>query len=118
QRIFGEDFLPARSFSPTRKTIETFQETDELWEVLRFKWKSKDSLDKKWAELKLSQYSLNYLLWGPPMKRPLQLHFHTKKVCPHCDFESHPVATVSAFSPYTALGACPACSGYGANLVY
>src|SRR5690606_19354919 len=33
-------------------------------------------------------------------------------------FVSKRVQGVSAFSPYSALGACPHCNGYGANLVY
>lgn len=118
QRIFGEDFLPARSYSLKRKTMESFSEQDDLWEVLRFKWESLENLEKKWMELKLANYPLHYQLWGSEMKKPQALNFHFEKVCPHCDFESRPANTVSAFSPYSALGACPACNGYGANLIY
>ncbi len=117
-RVFGEGFIPPRSYGLKRKTMEAFQETDELWEVMRFKFENLDSLEKKWVELKLSQYPLNYQLIGPDFKKPLGLSFHFEKVCPKCDFESKPVQTVSAFSPYSALGACPNCNGYGANLIY
>lgn len=117
-RVFGEGFLPPRSYSLKRKTIESFQEEDELWEVMRFKFENLDSLEKKWAELKLSDFPLEYKLMGPELKKPISLKFHFKRVCPKCDFESKPAATVSAFSPYSALGACPSCNGYGANLVY
>lgn len=117
-RVFGEGFLPPRSYSLKRKTVEPFQEGDELWEVLRFKFENLDSLEKKWAELKLSDYPIDYKLMGPQLKKPLSLKFHFKRVCPQCDFESRPATTVSAFSPYSALGACPSCNGYGANLVY
>jgi excinuclease ABC subunit A len=118
QRVLGEDFLPARSFSHKRKSIEAFHQEDDLWEVLRFKATNLEALEQKWKELKLDRYSLNYQLFGKSLKKPLSLHFHFKRVCPHCDFESRPAPTVSAFSPYSALGACPQCNGYGANLVY
>ncbi|HXH31667.1 MAG TPA: hypothetical protein VNJ01_12710 [Bacteriovoracaceae bacterium] len=118
QRVFGEDFLPARSFSQKRKTIETFSAEDELWEVMRFKWDNLSSLDKKWKELKLDIFPLSYQLWGGDLKKPCPLKFHFKKVCPECDFESIPAHSVGAFSPYSALGACPNCNGYGARLIY
>lgn len=118
QRVNGMDFLPARSFSQKRKTIEPFQETDEFWELLRFKWDNLTTVEKRWKELKLDAFHVNYYLWGGDMKKPQLLSFHFDKVCPHCDFESIPAPSVSAFSPYSALGACPQCNGYGANLIY
>jgi excinuclease ABC subunit A len=117
-RVFGEGYIPPRSFSVKRKSIDNFQVEDDYWEVMRFKFENLDSLEKKWLELKLSQFPLNYLLIGPEFKKPQNLIFHFQKVCPKCDFESKPVQTVSAFSPYSALGACSACSGYGARLIY
>lgn len=118
QRVFGLDFLPARSYSQKRKSVEPFQEEDELWEVLRFKWDNLEIVEKRWKEMKLSSFHVNFYLWGTEMKKPQVLSFHFDKVCPHCDFESIPAPSVSAFSPYSALGACPQCNGYGANLVY
>ena len=117
-RVFGEDFLPARSYSLKRKTIDAFNAEDELWEVMRFKWDNLATIEKRWKELKLDQYRLNYQLMGEGFKKPQLLEFHFEKVCPQCDFESIPAVTVSAFSPYSALGACPKCNGYGANLIY
>lgn len=118
QRVNGEQFLPARSYSQRRKTIEPFAPEDEFWELLRFKWDNLSTIEKRWKELKLDQFRLTFYLWGGEMKKPQELQFHFEKVCPHSDFESIPAVTVSAFSPYSALGACPACNGYGANLVY
>lgn len=118
QRINGEDFLPARSYSQKRKSVEAFNPEDEMWELLRFKWDNLSNIEKRWKELKLDKYNLNYYLWGADMKKPQMLEFHFEKVCPQCDFESLPVYTVAAFSPYTALGACPNCNGYGARLIY
>lgn len=116
QRVFGEEYLPPRSYS--KKGIGEFNAEDEMWEVTRFKMENISALEKKWDELKLDKYDLKYQIWGEGMKKPQALSFHFEKVCPHGDFVSHPVATVSAFSPYSALGACPHCNGYGANLIY
>lgn len=118
QRVNGMDFLPARSYSLKRKTVEPFNAEDEFWELLRFKWDNLSTLEKRWKELKLDQFHIKFYLWGTEMKKPQELHFHFNKVCPQNDFESKPATTVSAFSPYSALGACPACNGYGANLIY
>ncbi len=118
QRVFGESFLPARSYSAKRKTIETFNPEDEWWEALRFKGSHLLTLDQKWKELKLDKFGLTYHIWSEGQKKPKELAFHFEKVCPQCDFESRPVMTVSAFSPYSALGACPECNGYGAKLIY
>lgn len=118
QRVFGEDYLPPRSYSVSKRTLHEFDAQDELWEVMRFKLENMDSLEKKWKELRLNQFPLGYTLWESGLKKPQLLSFHFKKVCPQCDFESKPAVTVSAFSPYSALGACPSCNGYGANLIY
>src|SRR5665647_969211 len=55
QRVFGEEYLPPRSFSYKRKSIEPFQPEDEMWEVMRFKFENLAALEKKWAELKLDK---------------------------------------------------------------
>lgn len=117
-RVYGEDFIPPRSYSKKQKGMTDFSRDDELWEVLRFKFESLEALERKWGELKLDRYPLDYQLLGPGLKKPQSLKFHFKKVCPKCDFESKPAQSVSAFSPYSALGACPECNGYGAKLVY
>ena len=118
QRVNGDQYLPPRSYSQKRKTVEPFNAEDELWELMRFKWESLGNLEKKWKELKLDQFRINFHMWGGDMKKPVLLDFHFEKVCPKCDFESIPAPSVSAFSPYSALGACPNCNGYGANLIY
>ncbi len=118
QRVHGEDFLPARSYSCKTKIISAFNREDDFWEVLRFKWDNLTTIERRWKELKLDQLHVTPYLWGGDMKKPLKLDFHFEKVCPQCDFESKPVSSVSAFSPYSALGACPDCNGYGALLVY
>jgi excinuclease ABC subunit A len=118
QRINGIDFLPTRSFSQKRKTMELFNQDDELWELIRFKWENLENLEKRFKELRLEQFKIEFYLWGGNLKKPQLLNFHFEKVCPHCEFQSLPAITVSAFSPYSALGACQNCRGYGANLIY
>lgn len=90
QRINGMDFLPPRSYSQKRKTIDAFNTEDEFWELLRFKWENLLTLEKRWKELKLDKYQLDFYLWGTEMKKPQLLKFHFEKVCPQCDFESLP----------------------------
>jgi excinuclease ABC subunit A len=118
QRVNGEEYLPPRSYSQKRKTVEPFNAEDEFWELLRFKWDNLTNLEKRWKELRLDQYRINFYMWGGDLKKPQLLNFYFNKVCPKCDFESIPAQSVSAFSPYSALGACPNCNGYGANLIY
>lgn len=118
QRINGPDFLPARSFSYKRKSIDAFNATDELWELFRFKWDNLSTLEKRWKELKLDKLQIDYYLWTVDLKKPQILKFNFHKMCPHCDFKSISASSVSAFSPYSALGACQSCNGYGANLIY
>src|SRR5690606_11784460 len=91
---------------------------DGLWELMRFKWDSFAAVEKRWKELKLADYRLNFLVWSERLKKPKEMSFHFETACPRGDFVSKKVQGVSAFSPYSALGACPHCNGYGANLVY
>lgn len=118
QRVMGEGFLPPRSYSRQAKKVDIFNAEDELWELMRFKWDNFSTLEKRWKELKLADYRLNFLVWSESLKKPKEITFHFEKACPHGDFVSKKVQGVSAFSPYSALGACPHCNGYGANLVY
>ena len=118
QRVFGDSFFPPRSYSIIKKEMNEFNQEDEFWEIFRFKKESLVTVDKKWIDLKLDKFNLNYHVWGPGLKKPQPLRFHFEKTCAHCEFESIPAMSVSAFSPYSALGACPNCNGYGANLIY
>lgn len=118
QRVMGEGFLPPRSFSQKLKKMDVFNPEDEMWEILRFKWGNFGTFEKRWKELKLSDFRLGISVWSEKLKKPKELNFHFEKACPHGDFVSKKAPGVSAFSPYSALGACPNCNGYGANLVY
>lgn len=114
--IMGEDFIPARSYSGETLLMREFEREDEFWEVLRFKWDQVSRVDQKFSELKLLEKLSNLYLFSEGKLE--KLHFKNHKHCPKCSFESRPLLTVNAFSPYSALGACSHCNGYGANLVY
>lgn len=115
-RVMGEGFIPVRSYSAKERGMRDFSSEDELWEVFRFKWSNLSSIDKKFRELKILEAAVPlYLFSDSDLKR---INFSVSKKCPLCDFISHPVTSTNAFSPYSALGACKACNGYGANLVY
>lgn len=117
-RLFGESFFPPRSFNLKSKTMSEFNQEDQLWEVLRFKWDSLKNLEEKWIELKLDKIRVNLFVWHQKLTKPKLIKIELKKGCPACDFLSIPAVSVSAFSPYSALGACSECNGYGAKLVY
>lgn len=113
--IMGE-VIPSRSFDG--KSIRSFEKEDDWWELLRFKADKMETLEAKWKELKLHHYRGSLQLFKEGQKKLTPYTYHNDKKCPECDFHSHPVASVSAFSPYNALGACQTCNGFGANLIY
>jgi excinuclease ABC subunit A len=117
-RIFGENFLPSRTYEAQLKKMRNFDPEDDHWEILRFKWQNLDQLELKLRDLKIDQYHFRFYLWTEKFKKEIQFSFNSSASCPQCDFLSIPVHTVSSFSPYSALGACSNCNGYGANLIY
>lgn len=118
QAVFEEGFIPTRSYNVKTKLINEFSHTDEYWEVLRFKHSTLSSLDQRNAELikKIKDKPLKLYKLG--IKKLLDFNFQSQKQCPSCDYSGLNQVTVSAFSPHSALGACKACNGYGANLVF
>jgi excinuclease ABC subunit A len=118
QAVFEEGFIPARSYSVKAKLINEFSHTDEFWEVLRFKHSTLSSLDQRNAELIKKIKDKPLKLYKVGIKKLLDFNFQSQKQCPDCDYSGLNQVTVSAFSPHSALGACKACNGYGANLVF
>ena len=114
--VMGEDFIPVRSYSADEQKIASFERQHEFWELFRFKWEQVSGINSKFTELKLLESGVSLYLFSEG--KLTKLHFKNNKHCPQCSFVSRPVNTGSAFSPYSALGACTHCSGYGANLVY
>jgi len=117
--ISSENFLPARSLDFEEMKVREFNQSDDFWEVGRFKWVKNEQLEKKLKELKLDKLkTVFYIYHERSTKKLFPLLYSSSEKCPDCDYKSTPVQTVSSFSPYSALGACSECNGYGANLVY
>lgn len=118
QAILGDNFAPSRSWDSKRKTIENFEPTDDHWEVLRFKESTLATLDSKNADVITRLEGRPLLLWVEGLKKALPFSYVSRRRCPSCDYAGKQGLTVSAFSPHSALGACKACNGYGANLLF
>jgi len=117
--ISNENFLPSRSLNFEEMKVQEFNQDDDFWEIGRFKWSFSEQLEKKLKELKLDKIKSSFYIFHEKSKRKLfPFHYTSSKKCPDCSYQSTPVQTVSSFSPYSALGACSECNGYGANLVY
>lgn len=118
QAVFEEGFIPARSYNLKTKKINEFSVDDEFWEVLRFKSSTLSNLDSRNAELikRIKEKPLKLYKLG--LKKLVDFQFQSQKQCPSCDYAGLNQITASAFSPHSALGACKACNGYGANLVF
>jgi len=115
--IMGE-MIPSRSFHSLEKKLKTFDENDDYYEVLRFKFEKIAEIDKKIEELKIDLNKEDLYLLVDKEDELTRLRSSQLPKCPKCDFVSKPTYSVSAFSPYSALGACSSCQGYGANLIY
>lgn len=118
QAILGLDFAPPRSWSSERKTMGTFDPADDYWEVFRFKESTLASLDQKNADTIKKIEGRPIFLWAEGQKKLLPFGYVSMRKCPKCDYAGKQGLTASAFTPHSALGACKACSGFGANLVY
>lgn len=118
QAVFEEGFIPARSYSVKGKAVQDFNQEDEYWEVLRFKASTLATLDQRNAELIKRIKDKPLKLYRVGLKKLVEYQFQSQKQCPSCDYSGLNQVTVSAFSPHSALGACKACNGYGANLVF
>ena len=117
-----EDFItflkdspfPNRSLDKIENKIRTFEKDDELWELVRIKFKNIDSLDKK-----LKPYfdkKVPVLIFDG--RSVSGLNSDLSIACPNGDYIGSISKQLSLFSPYNALGACEECNGFGANLVY
>lgn len=118
QRIWGHTFLPARSFSAEDSKIRSFQASDDLWEIVRFKGENPESIDKKMMEWDSKIIKLSFYIWDTSLNQPLELYLSDKSGCPVCHYSSRKMLSVGEFSPYSPLGACSSCQGFGANLIY
>lgn len=116
--LFGTSFTPTRSWDSKKKQINPFDAEDDHWEVLRFKHSTLASLDAKYAEEMKKLEGRPMLLWGESMKKPVSYNYVSQRRCPVCDYAGRMGIRSSHFAPHSALGACKACNGHGANLVF
>lgn len=114
---FRHSPFPSRSIKSKRsKKIEEFNEEHELWEVIRFKYKSLGSLHKK-----LKNYlnkPIPLILFRVNDKKFHDLKIDNSKSCPKCNYKEETKLSPYYFSPYNALGACIECNGFGNKLIY
>jgi excinuclease ABC subunit A len=116
KRSVSSEIMPSRSFD---KTVHEFNEEDFWYELFRVKRKNVDSILGKFKESKLSE-GADLLLFNLTKKKKIEFKNTFEYRCPICSKKAvaQKVATVESLSPLNALGACPACEGHGAILVY
>lgn len=116
RRSVSSEMRPARSFE---KTIKDFDEEDVWYELFRVKKKNVESILSKFKEVKLSD-GAELFLFALKSNKKILLKNSIEYRCPVCQQKSQlqKIGSVEALSPLNALGACPACEGHGAILVY
>lgn len=116
RRSVTSEMRPARSFD---KSIKEFDEEDAWYELFRVKQKNIESILSKFKEVRLSD-GAELFLYALKSKKKILLKNSVEYRCPVCQqkSQSQKISSVEALSPLNALGACPACEGHGAILVY
>jgi len=109
--------FPSRSLaSEDALVVEDFDKGHEFWELIRFKQKHINNLEKKMLIYKENKIPL--YLFQKESQTFIEIKFDDNVYCPKCDFEGLSNYSMSHFSPYNALGACNNCQGFGATLEY
>lgn len=116
RRNVAAEINPSRSFN---KNVGEFNEEDPWYEIFRVKKKNAESIVAKFKESKLSD-GADVLLYSLNSKKKTEFKNTFEYRCPVCSKKSpsQKINNVEALSPLNALGACPACEGHGAILVY
>jgi excinuclease ABC subunit A len=116
RRSVSSEINPSRSFD---KSVRDFNEEDLWYELFRVKKKNAESILQKFKETKL-QEGAELLLFSLNQKKKNQFKNNIEYRCPVCSKKAatSKITTVESLSPLNALGACPACEGHGATLVY
>lgn len=116
--LYGSPF-PTRSIKNQRsKGINEFSAEDHFWELLRFKKKGVNRIQKKLVDFKHLPLDVFLVI---PVKNSLKfvkVSLDGLDSCSHCGFQNREIAQLAHFSPYNALGACSKCNGFGATLEY
>lgn len=117
---FANTPFPTRSLANSKANEMTlFDESDEYWEVARFKSGKLGGLNKK-LEIYIKQ-GVELFFFEPLKKRLKGLLYSLGKLrCPvkSCDSSGLNDKSPLHFSPYNALGACHNCGGFGETLTY
>jgi excinuclease ABC subunit A len=116
RRSVAAEMNPARSMN---KEVNTFNENDPWYELLRVKGKSLNSLAVKLKEFNLPPgIALRFHVLG--LKKNFDVQNLIELKCPYCEHraEQVKVAHVESLSPLNALGACSHCQGHGMLLEY
>lgn len=116
RRNVAAEINPSRTFG---KSVNEFKEEDPWYEIFRVKRKNIDSIVTKFKESKI-QNGAEVLLYSVNAKKKVEFKNNFEYRCPICSKKSpsQKINNVEALSPLNALGACPACEGHGAILVY
>jgi excinuclease ABC subunit A len=117
---FSNTPFPTRSLAEATSTKMTpFEDSDEYWEVARFKTGKIVGLNKK-LEIYIKQ-GVDLFLFEPANEKLEIVNFHLGKLrcsMKPCDSLGLNGKSPLHFSPYNALGACHNCGGFGETLAY
>ena len=115
--FFKDSPFPSRSLKTFKsKKINDFDQEDEYWEVVRFKYKNPSKLNEK-----LKQYldkGIKLYLFGTKCNEVVFKKGQRSCAEVGCTIEPLQNKSVMHFSPYNALGACSECNGFGETLDY
>lgn len=117
RKNISNDFNPSRSFG--NGIIREYSAEDPWYELFRVKRKNIESILVKFKEIKLEEGVELFLISSDSKKKVFFKNVFEYR-CPICHKKaaSAKVINVESLSPLNALGACPACEGHGATLVY
>ena len=110
--------FPTRSIKSVRsKSINDFNEADELWELTRLRVGQNEKIHnfiQKYKDVVREVY-----LYSEASKKIIKLPLSVKNICPEsgCDEEAQSF-TIDRLSPLNSLGACENCQGFGEVLEY
>ena len=122
--IYGTQTHPARSLAEdkggdcgAKSSIRSFEQSDNKYELMRFRWGRLQALDRKHDEFLKLRNGQKIFLYHPEDSSLLTMNYSQEQLCPKCA-KSPLKKRLEHYSPYNALGACPDCSGHGAILVH
>lgn len=111
---------PVRSFSSQTELIGEFNEGDEFWELFRLKGNKLSELEVRLGEFPfLRQLEGIVLIVNGKSGMSEYCKVKNAKSCSICDKENvKSVSSLDELMPFSGVGACTVCKGYGATLDY